>query len=147
MNQHHNPSSPRRALVIGASMGGLFATALLRMAGWSVELFERSDVELFGRGAGITVQPELNEALVQSGADVSRLGVEITDRIAIDREDRVIERLIYPQVVTSWDKLHHIMRARIPSEHHHLACNLDSVEQSASGVTARFSNGRIEKAD
>jgi len=147
MNQHHNPSSSRRALVIGASMAGLFATALLRKAGWSVDLFERSDVELFGRGAGITVQPELHEALVHSGADVSRLGVEITDRIAIDREDRVIERLTYPQVVTSWDKLHHIMRARIPGEHHHLGCNLESVEQSASGVTARFSNGRIEQAD
>ena len=147
MNQHHNPSPRRRALVIGASLAGLFATALLRKAGWSVEVFERSDVELFGRGAGITVQPELREALVESGADVSRLGVEITDRIAIDQHDRVIDQLSYPQVVTSWDKLHHLMRTMIPSEHHHLGYNLQSVEQASSGVTAHFTNGRVEKAD
>lgn len=147
MNQHHNSSPRRRALVIGASLAGLFAIALLRKAGWSVEVFERSDVELFGRGAGITVQPELREALMESGADVSRLGVEITDRIAIDQEDRVIERLTYPQIVTSWDKLHHLMRTMIPSEDHHLGCNLQSVEQSSSGVTAYFTNGRVEQAD
>ncbi|MGF6781406.1 FAD binding domain-containing protein [Paraburkholderia sp. GAS334] len=147
MNQHHTPSSRRRALVIGASLAGLSATALLRKAGWSVEVFERSDVELFGRGAGITVQPELHEALVESGVDVSRLGVEITDRIAIDQKDRVIDRVIYPQIVTSWDKLHHLMRTMIPSENHHLGCNLQSVEQSSFGVTAYFANGRVERAD
>src|SRR5580704_1961014 len=145
MNQHHNPSPRRRALVIGASLAGLFATALLRKAGWSVEVFERSDVELFGRGAGITVQPELRDALVESGADVNRLGVEITDRIAIDQQDRVIEHLTFPQIVTSWDKLHQMMREIVPSENHHLGCNLQSVEQSSSGVTAFFTNGRVEK--
>src|SRR5260370_18166625 len=147
MNQHHNSSPRRRALVIGASLAGLFATALLRKAGWSVELFERSDVELFGRGAGITVQPELRDASGDSDGDVSQLGVEITARIAIDQQDRVIDQLTYPQVVTSWDKLHHLMRTMIPSEHHHLGCNLQSVEQSSSGVTAYFTNGRVEKAD
>ena len=39
---------PRRALVIGASMGGLFATALLRRAGWDAQVYERTPVELFG---------------------------------------------------------------------------------------------------
>jgi 2-polyprenyl-6-methoxyphenol hydroxylase-like FAD-dependent oxidoreductase len=147
MNQQSVSSGPRRAIVIGASLSGLLATALLRKAGWSVDIFERSDVELFGRGAGITVQPELREALVDAGADVSRLGVEIAERIAIDREDRVVERLTYPQTVTSWDKLHNLMRSRIPGEIHHLGCNLQCVEQTSSGVTAYFTNGRVEKAD
>jgi len=147
MNQQSVSSGARSAIVIGASLSGLLATALLRKAGWSVDVFERSDVELFGRGAGITVQPELREALVDAGADVSRLGVEIAECIAIDREDRVIERLTYPQNVTSWDKLHNVMRSRIPGENHHLGCNLQSVEQTSSGVTAYFINGRVEKAD
>jgi 2-polyprenyl-6-methoxyphenol hydroxylase-like FAD-dependent oxidoreductase len=147
MNQHQNPSSQRRALVIGASMAGLFATALLRKAGWSVDLFERSDVELFGRGAGIVTHRELLDALVESGANIDQLGVAINERIAIDKNDQVIEQLEYPQIVTSWDRLHQLMRATIPGGHHHLGCNLQSVEQSASGVTARFSNGRVEKAD
>ena len=33
-------------------MGGLFAALLLRKAGWTVDVFERVDVELSGRGAG-----------------------------------------------------------------------------------------------
>jgi 2-polyprenyl-6-methoxyphenol hydroxylase-like FAD-dependent oxidoreductase len=147
MDQNHTRSNPRRALVIGASLAGLLATALLRKAGWSVDVFERSDVELFGRGAGITVQPELSEALTESGADVTALGVEIEERIAIDQQDRVVDRLTFPQIVTSWDKLHQMMRTIVPSEHHHLGCNLQSVEQSSTGVTAYFSNGRVEKAD
>jgi 2-polyprenyl-6-methoxyphenol hydroxylase-like FAD-dependent oxidoreductase len=128
-------------------MAGLFATALLRKAGWSVDLFERSDVELFGRGAGIVTHRELLDALTESGANIEQLGVAISERIAVDKDDQVVERLDFPQIVTSWDRLHQLMRATIPSEHHHLSCNLQSVEQSASGVTARFSNGRVEKAD
>ena len=147
MDQYRTQPNSRRALVIGASLAGLLATALLRKAGWTVDVFERSDVELFGRGAGITVQPELHEALVESGADVSRLGVAITDRVAIDQQDRVIEHLTFPQIVTSWDKLHQMMREIVPGGNHHLGCNLQSVEQSSSGVTAFFTNGRVEKAD
>jgi 2-polyprenyl-6-methoxyphenol hydroxylase-like FAD-dependent oxidoreductase len=128
-------------------MAGLFATALLRKAGWTVDLFERSDVELFGRGAGIVTHSELLAALVESGANIDNLGVAINERVAVDQSDRVIERLEYPQIVTSWDRLHQLMRATIPAEHHHLGCNLESIEQSVSGVTARFSNGRVEKAD
>ena len=34
------------AIIIGASLAGLFAATLLRKAGWRTEVFERSDVEL-----------------------------------------------------------------------------------------------------
>lgn len=147
MNMHSTHPARPRALVIGASMAGLFATALLHKAGWSVDLFERSDVELFGRGAGIVTHGELLDALVESGADIERLGVAIKDRIAIDQSDNVLEHLDYPQIVTSWDRLHQSMRATIPDGHHHLGCNLVSIDQRDDGVTAHFSNGRQEHAD
>lgn len=53
----------RRAVVIGGSMSGLFTAALLRRAGWDADVFERSPVELVGRGAGITAHPELLDVL------------------------------------------------------------------------------------
>jgi heterodisulfide reductase subunit A-like polyferredoxin len=40
-----------RALVIGGSVGGLFAACLLRQIGWDVAVFEKSAGELSGRGA------------------------------------------------------------------------------------------------
>jgi glycine/D-amino acid oxidase-like deaminating enzyme len=48
-------ATPRRAAVIGGSLGGLFAAMILRKAGWQVDVFERIGVELSGRGAGIVL--------------------------------------------------------------------------------------------
>jgi 2-polyprenyl-6-methoxyphenol hydroxylase-like FAD-dependent oxidoreductase len=138
---------PRRALVIGASMAGLFATALLRRAGWDAEVYERTPVELFGRGAGIVTHDELLEALELSGASLRDLGITVDERIALDRDGRVIERLPFTQIVTSWDRLHQIMRATVPDDAHHLGHDLVAIEQTTEGVTARFANGRIEHGD
>jgi 2-polyprenyl-6-methoxyphenol hydroxylase-like FAD-dependent oxidoreductase len=140
-------SKPRRALVIGASMAGLFATALLRRAGWDAEVYERTPVELFGRGAGIVTHDELLQALELSGASLDDLGIAIDERIALDRNGEVVDRLPFKQIVTSWDRLHQIMRATVPDDIHHLGHDLVSVEQTAEGVTARFANGRVEQAD
>jgi 2-polyprenyl-6-methoxyphenol hydroxylase-like FAD-dependent oxidoreductase len=140
-------SKPRRALVIGASMAGLFATTLLRRAGWDAEVYERTPVELFGRGAGIVTHDELLQALELSGASLDDLGIAIDERIALDRDGEVVDRLPFKQIVTSWDRLHQIMRATVPDDIHHLGHDLVSVEQTAEGVTARFANGRVEQAD
>ena len=53
-------------------MSGLFSAAFLRQIGWDADVYERSPVELVGRGAGITTHPELLEALEQSGAGTQR---------------------------------------------------------------------------
>ena len=45
--------SKGRALVIGGSMSGLLAGLTLRARGWDVDVFERVESELSGRGAGI----------------------------------------------------------------------------------------------
>src|SRR5262249_31428266 len=52
-------ASKRRALIVGGSMSGLLAALLLRRAGWDVDVFERVESELAGRGAGIVAQPDL----------------------------------------------------------------------------------------
>ena len=46
-----------RALIIGGSVGGLFAANCLRDIGWNVTVFERNPDELAGRGAGISTHP------------------------------------------------------------------------------------------
>ena len=63
-------------------MSGLFTAAFLRQIGWDVDVYERSPVELVGRGAGIVSHPELMDALEKSGAGTSNLGVEVERRIA-----------------------------------------------------------------
>src|ERR1051325_9104157 len=93
----------RRAVIIGGSMSGLFSAAFLRQIGWDVDVYERSRVELVGRGAGITTHPELLEALEASGAGTRDLGLEVPKRFAIDRAGHITEERLLPQILTSWD--------------------------------------------
>jgi 2-polyprenyl-6-methoxyphenol hydroxylase-like FAD-dependent oxidoreductase len=137
----------RRAVIIGGSMSGLFSAAFLRQIGWNVDVYERSKVELVGRGAGITGHPELFDALKASGAGTARLGIEVRKRIAIDREGRITDERPLRQILTSWDRLQRLLRATIDPAHYHLGWNFERVEQDGTGVRVYFSGGRTEQAD
>jgi 2-polyprenyl-6-methoxyphenol hydroxylase-like FAD-dependent oxidoreductase len=137
----------RRAVIIGGSMSGLFSAAFLSQIGWDVDVYERSSVELIGRGAGITGHPELFEALEASGAGTKDLGVEVPKRIAIDRDGRVTDERPLRQILTSWDRLQRLLRATIDEGHYHLGHNFKRVDQDESGVRVQFADGRVERAD
>jgi 2-polyprenyl-6-methoxyphenol hydroxylase-like FAD-dependent oxidoreductase len=137
----------RRAIIIGGSMSGLFSAAFLRQIGWDVDVYERSRVELVGRGAGITGHPELFQALEASGAGTDRLGVEVPKRIAIDRDGLIIDERPLRQILTSWDRLQRLLRATIDPARYHLGWNFERVEQNEHGVRVHFLGGRTEHAD
>lgn len=137
----------RRAVIIGGSISGLFSAAFLRQVGWDVDIYERSRVELVGRGAGITGHPELFDALKASGAGTEYLGVEVPKRIAIDRNGRVTDERPLRQILTSWDRLQRLLRATIDESHYHLGRNFERVDQDERGVRVQFSDGGVEHAD
>jgi 2-polyprenyl-6-methoxyphenol hydroxylase-like FAD-dependent oxidoreductase len=128
-------------------MSGLFAAAFLRQIGWEADVYERSAVELVGRGAGITTHPELLEALHASGAGTRDLGIEVPKRIAIDRDGRIIDERPLRQILTSWDRLQRLLRATIDPARYHLNWAFERVEQDGSGVRVHFNGGRSEHAD
>ena len=136
-----------RAIIIGGSMSGLFSAAFLRQIGWQVDVYERSPVELVGRGAGITTHPELLEALEKSGGGTRDLGVEVDKRITLDRDGRVIAERHLPQILTSWDRLQRLMRATVEEAHYHLGHTFERVEQDGSSVLVHFAGGKREHAD
>jgi len=137
----------KRAIVIGGSIGGLFAAALLHRQGWRVDVYERSEVELAGRGAGIVTHPPLLEALVRCGASLDDLGVAIETRTGYDEHGEVIRQVAAEQIVTSWDRLHTLTRAQVLDEHHHLDHALAHHEVLDDGVRATFTNGHTVQAD
>jgi len=134
-------------VIIGGSMSGLFTAAFLRQIGWDVDIYERSTVELVGRGAGITTHPELLEALAHSGAGLRDLGVEVDKRITLDRHGNVIAEKRLPQILTSWDRLQRLMRETIDAQHYHLGHSFERLEQDGFGVLAYLGGGRRERAD
>ena len=137
----------KRAVIIGGSMSGLFTAAFLRQIGWDAHVYERSPIELVGRGAGITTHPELLEALIKSGASTRDLGVEVERRITLDRQGRVVGEKRLAQILTSWDRLQRLMRGTIDEDHYHLGWSFERVEQDGSGVLAYFNTGRSQDAD
>jgi 2-polyprenyl-6-methoxyphenol hydroxylase-like FAD-dependent oxidoreductase len=140
-------SGARRAVIIGGSMSGLFSAAFLRQIGWQADVYERSPVELVGRGAGITTHPELLEALEFSGAGTHDLGIEVEKRIAIDRKGRVIGEKPLRQILTSWDRLQRLLRQTIPPERYHLCHTFERFEQDDDGVRVHFAEGHSQRAD
>jgi 2-polyprenyl-6-methoxyphenol hydroxylase-like FAD-dependent oxidoreductase len=138
----------RRAVIIGGSMAGLFAAAFLRRIGWEVDLYERSSVELVGRGVGIFASHlELLEALDKCGAGIVDIGVTLYKRIALDRNGGVVAEKPLLQIVTSWDRLRHLLLKAIDRQHYHFGYVFERVDQDDSGVRVHFTNGRVEHAD
>ena len=71
-------------------MSGLFAGLQLRARGFAVDIYERVESELSGRGAGIVAQPEVPRAMRALGIDTADLGVEMTTRKILDVEGRAV---------------------------------------------------------
>ncbi len=137
-----------RALIIGGSLGGLFAANLIARAGWDVEVFEHSGEELAGRGAGIVPHLEQFQALERIGIPLDdSFGVDIPLRVTFDRAGHAIASLPLRQIFTTWGRLYQLLRGALARERYHLGHSLESLSQDAGGVTARFANGATARGD
>jgi 2-polyprenyl-6-methoxyphenol hydroxylase-like FAD-dependent oxidoreductase len=138
----------KRALIVGGSMSGLFAARKLLQDGWDVQVYERTPVELSGRGAGIVTQPQVLETLRALGLEATQdLGVDVSRRRTLDREGRVIAETIRRQVATSWNRLFEVLRTGFPTERYHLGKDLVGLTQDGKSVTARFADGSSATGD
>jgi 2-polyprenyl-6-methoxyphenol hydroxylase-like FAD-dependent oxidoreductase len=130
-----------RALVIGGSLGGLFAGSLLRQAGWDVTVFERSAGDLASRGAGIGTHDDLFSVMRRLGIVVDeKVGVPISARVCLDRDGKVIARLPFEKILSSWALVYRAMRRQLPDACYRAGMQLESVVQDDKGVHAHFSD-------
>ncbi len=135
----------RRAIIIGGSIGGLFAALALRRCGWDAQVFERVAAPLASRGAGIVTHPELRHSLEQLGLDPHRdFGVAIEQRRTLARDGGVVGTYDCPQVATSWDRMFRMLRAALPDECYRRGAEFRRFETVAGGVRVHFADGRRE---
>ena len=134
----------RRAIVIGGSMSGLLSALLLQRRGWRVDIYERVEGELSGRGAGIVAQPELIARLEGLGLRTADLGVRIARRQILSSDGGTTDELDCAQVATAWERVFRLLRDAFPPAHYHRGRSLKGFTQDANSVTAIFADGEAE---
>ena len=133
----------RRAIIIGGSIGGLFAALMLRQQGWDAQVFERTATPLAGRGAGIITHPQLRRILERLGLDPYRdFGVHVQQRMTLARDGSLVGTYECPQVATSWDRMVRLLRGAWPDECYTQGAELTRIEGLPGGIRAHFADGR-----
>jgi 2-polyprenyl-6-methoxyphenol hydroxylase-like FAD-dependent oxidoreductase len=139
---------PKRALIIGGSIGGLFAGHFLRQIGWDAVIFERSAGDLADRGAGLGITAELFEAMRRVGLKISRsLAFHVHSSIWLDQDGKIGCETARAWHSSAWAIVYRPLRAAFPSEHYRTGTTLERVEQEGNTVTAVFADGRRERGD
>jgi len=131
-----------RAIVIGGSLGGLFAANLLADLGWEVEVFERVADDLASRGAGIGTHEELLAVLARLGIALDeRLGARVGDRVLLGRGGETLLRVPWGHVMSGWANIYRPLKDRFPAARYHFAKGFTSFRQESGQVVARFEDG------
>jgi 2-polyprenyl-6-methoxyphenol hydroxylase-like FAD-dependent oxidoreductase len=137
-----------RALIIGGSVGGLFAAHLLRAAGWEIAVFERSRGDLADRGASIGTTDDLFAVMRRIGLVLDpSIAVTARARICLDRQGAVIHELARASVSSAWARLYRPLRDALPDACYAAGRRLETVEQTPGKVTAIFADGGRETGD
>ena len=138
----------KKVIVIGGSIGGLFAANLLHRAGWDVHVYEQVAAELESRGAGIVTHPELLEALTAAGVTIdASLGIQVEERITLATDGSRAGTSRYPQILTAWGRLFALLSAAFPADRYHSGKVLSAFQQDSHGVGVQFADGDSVRAD
>jgi 2-polyprenyl-6-methoxyphenol hydroxylase-like FAD-dependent oxidoreductase len=141
-------SQQPRALIIGGSIGGLFAAHLLRDIGWDVAVFERSADNLASRGTGIGGTPALLAVMQRIGIALdSSIWIAIRSRICLDRDGSIAAEAAIPARATGWAKIYQALKTSLPSQYYRANTALGQVVQDGLRVTAKFEDGSEESGD
>ena len=143
---HSAGGQRKRVVVIGGSIGGLFAGLFLRKVGWEVSIHERAGEELGSRGAGIATHDDLHEALALATGQGDEVGVAVEGRIVLARNGDVVCEVARPQVLASWDRIWRRLRLRAGDVYRHGSA-LVSVAHDEQRAVARFDDGSEVTAD
>lgn len=131
-----------RAIVIGGSLGGLFAANLLRSVGWDAFVYERTETDLSGRGAGLGTRDEVFSIMRRIGISAEHAtGVHIRSRLCLDGDGIVECEVPISSVATAWDRVYRALKAALPAEHYHAGTEFRRLEQRAGVVSAYFGDG------
>jgi 2-polyprenyl-6-methoxyphenol hydroxylase-like FAD-dependent oxidoreductase len=131
-----------KIIIVGGSLGGLFAANILLRQGHDVTLLEKAMGSLDGRGAGIVTHAALADALRQAGVAVDdTLGVAVTQRITLGSDGQSLGMMELPQILTSWSRLYHMLKEAFPVERYLQGKVVKTVSQTVDAVQVACEDG------
>ena len=105
-------SRPKHIIIVGGSLGGLFAGVALKHHGFDTTILERNPTNVLdNQGAGIVAGGDtlaFFEKYDRCGRDVA---VPSQKRMYLDKEGRVVHEEVMRQTMTSWDLAYYMLRA------------------------------------
>jgi 2-polyprenyl-6-methoxyphenol hydroxylase-like FAD-dependent oxidoreductase len=138
-----------RALVIGGSLGGLFAANVLReVCAWDVQVFERVENDLADRGAGIATHDEMFDVLRRVGLGVDEsFGIDVSRRVCFGESGDIVYELPMLRKMSAWARFYRPLKDLFPADAYHFGMACERVEQHGDRVTAIFTDGTRSEAD
>ena len=134
--------------VVGGSLGGLTAALVLRDAGCRVVVYERSQAELSGLGAGIVVQEATVRYLVERlGLSLEAISVPSRTLQYLGPDGAVTFQRPSPYRFTAWNTVYRALLGALGADLYHRGHALVGFDQDADGVDLRFANGAAPRVD
>lgn len=138
----------QRAIVVGGSIGGLFAANLLAKLGWAVDVYERVADDLAGRGAGIGTHQELFAVLRELGVAMDdSIGLRVDERVCLDQRGAVLHRLGSPHVMSHWVRIYQPLRERLAPGSYHAGRSFVDFSDDDDQIVAHFDDGSSARAE
>lgn len=138
----------KRAVIVGGSVGGLFAGNYLIRRGWDVDILEIAPENLASRGQGIARHAELEDLL--DLLDVPRGmsgGIDVTGRTAFDRTGAIISTFDLDQQLCAWNQVYLSLFDRFPPAQYHGGHVFSGFETNGETTTVHTTSGQTFEAD
>lgn len=137
-----------RAVVVGGSLGGLHAAAVLLLDGWDVDVYERSSHLLDGSGAGIVAHPTLLRVLSEhQGVALDQISCAVMKVRTYAPSGESVATPEHNYRLTSWTTIYRELLKIVSTDRYHLSQTLTSIEQTEDTAIVGFGSGLRVEAD
>jgi 2,6-dihydroxypyridine 3-monooxygenase len=137
-----------KVAVMGGSLVGLTAALVLRDIGCDVDVYERSEHALEGRGVGIVLHAMTLRYLLENDVlDVDRVGTRADIHRYLDQQGTTLTETHVEHRFTGYNTLHRALLSAFSMERYHLGREVTSFDQDDETVTVTFADGAVEQVD